>query len=333
MPWNSRVQGQLDEHGLRATHFRFDRQTRFFQGKVRDLYVIAERWLVMVTTDRISAFDIVLPVTIPYKGQVLNQLSVFFLERASELVPVWLLGSPHPCVSVGVYCTPIPVEMIVRAFLAGSLLRAYQRGQRRWCGVTLPDGLKPYGRLPVTIVTPTTKAEAGHDEDICPEEIVRRRLMTPEEYACVESDSLRLFEWGTNWANQRGLYLVDTKYEFGRFEGRIFLIDEVHTPDSSRYFYQQEYEERMARNQEPRQLSKEYIRQWLIQQGFPIHEPSVRHLPPIPDSVIEETSRRYQEVYTLLTGQAFQPITYDKSLLEHIYESTHTFLREIGAYE
>ncbi len=321
--------GKFSEKGLLYTDFSFPKLTRKWRGKVRDLYVINNRWLVMITTDRISAFDTILPVTIPHKGQILNQISTFFLEQAQQKVPVWIVGSPHPNVAIGLWCKPIQVEMIMRAYIAGSMWRAYKAGKRDWCGVRLPDGLKENQQLPEPVLTPTTKSIKGHDEDICPEEIIARGLTSELVLDQMIKWTRMLFDLGTRWAKSRGLILVDTKYEFGLFEDKLYIIDEVHTPDSSRYFFASDYHQAMREGRKPKQLSKEFVRQWLIEHGF-MGEPN-QNLPAIPESVVEETARRYQQVYELLTGQSFEPVPYHTGYLEEMYGRIIQFLKEVGA--
>ncbi|HOY48397.1 MAG TPA: phosphoribosylaminoimidazolesuccinocarboxamide synthase, partial [Flavobacteriales bacterium] len=254
---------------LRATDFHFEGQTAFYRGKVRDVYTIKNQYLVMVASDRISAFDVVLPKGIPYKGQVLNQTATYFLEATRDIVPNWLLGTPDPNVAVGKMCTPFKVEMVIRGYLAGHAAREYALGKRVICGVSLPDGLKENDRLPEPIITPTTKAAEGHDEDISREEILRQGIVAEADYVLLEKYTQALFKRGSEMAAERGLILVDTKYEFGKTDsGEILLIDEIHTPDSSRYFYADGYAERQARGEVQKQLSKEFVRQWLIANGF-----------------------------------------------------------------
>jgi phosphoribosylaminoimidazole-succinocarboxamide synthase len=253
--------------GIKATHFHLPGQTAFYKGKVRDVYTCGDQ-LVMVATDRISAFDVVLEKPIPYKGQVLNQLAAHFLRATADIVPNWLLATPDPNVSIGLKCEPFPIEMVIRGYLAGHAWREYKSGKRELCGVSLPDGLKENDRLPAPIITPTTKAVHGHDEDISKDEILKQGLVSPENYQQLESYTYALYARGVKMAEQRGLILVDTKYEFGMYQGKIHLIDEIHTPDSSRYFYKEGYESRQEKGESQKQLSKEFIRQWLIERGF-----------------------------------------------------------------
>ena len=253
---------------LTFTDFKFDGQTSVYHGKVRDVYNISDKYLVMVATDRISAFDVILPKGIPFKGQVLNQIAAQFLDATADIVPNWKVAVPDPMVTVGLRCEPFKVEMIVRGYLAGSAWREYAAGAREICGVSLPDGLCENQKLPHPIITPTTKADEEHDENISREEIIGRGIVAEEDYVQMEKYALAIFERGTEMAARHGLILVDTKYEFGKHDGRVILIDEIHTPDSSRYFYAEGYEERQANGEQQKQLSKEFVRQWLIDHGF-----------------------------------------------------------------
>ena len=256
-------------NALTNTDFHFDGQTNVYHGKVRDVYTVKNDLLVMVATDRISAFDVVLPEGIPYKGQMLNQIAAQFLDATADIVPNWKLATPDPMVTVGLRCEGFPVEMIVRGYLCGSAWRTYKSGVREICGVKIPDGMRENEKFPTPIVTPTTKAQQGlHDEDISKEEILKQGLATPEEYELLEKYTLALFQRGTEMAAKHGLILVDTKYEFGKRDGKIYLMDEIHTPDSSRYFYAEGYEERFAKGEPQKQLSKEFVREWLMENGF-----------------------------------------------------------------
>ncbi|MDR0955158.1 MAG: phosphoribosylaminoimidazolesuccinocarboxamide synthase [Rikenellaceae bacterium] len=289
---------------ITETHFHFDGQQSLYVGKVRDVYNIQDNYLVMVVTDRISAFDVVLPRGIPYKGQVLNQIASKFLDATADICPNWKIASPDPMVTVGVRCESFPVEMIVRAYLTGSSWRDYKAGAREICGVPLPEGMKEHQRFPKPILTPTTKAEQGaHDENISKEEIIARGLVSREDYEQLERYSLALFQRGTEMAARQGLILVDTKYEFGKKEGEIYLIDEIHTPDSSRYFYAEGYEERFARGEQQRQLSKEFVREWLMEHGFQGKAGQV--VPEMTDEFVDSVSERYIELYEQITGEAF----------------------------
>ena len=294
---------------LTQTDFHFPGQQSVYHGKVRDVYSLGSR-LVIVATDRISAFDVILPSGIPHKGQVLNQIAAHFLDATSDICPNWKQSTPDPMVTIGHNCQGYPLEMIVRGYLCGSAWRAYKQGVRQICGVTLPEGLKENQQLPHPIITPTTKAEIGtHDEDISPAEIIARRLVTPDEYERLEAYSLALFKRGTEMAAKRGLILVDTKYEFGKCDDRILLMDEIHTPDSSRYFYAEGYEERFAAGQPQRQLSKEFVREWLLTNGFTPGGPADQPIPEMTPQVVESISARYIELYEHLIGQPFQPTT------------------------
>lgn len=294
-------------HTINETNFSFPGQTNKYKGKVRDVYHIADKWLVMIATDRISAFDVVLPKGIPYKGQVLNQIASKFLDATNDIVPNWKLASPDPMVTIGHKCTPFPVEMIVRAYLTGSSWRAYKKGAREICGVPIPDGMKEHQAFEAPILTPTTKAEQGaHDENISREDIIRQGLVSEEEYKQLEDYSLALFRRGAEIAEKHRLILVDTKYEFGKKDGKIYLIDEIHTPDSSRYFYKDGYAERFENGDAQHQLSKEFVREWLIEQGFQGEEG--QELPEITSEKAEEISRRYIELYEQITGTPFQKV-------------------------
>ncbi len=289
---------------IQQTTFQFPGQTGFYRGKVRDVYSFPNQ-LVMIASDRISAFDVVLPRPVPHKGQVLNQTAQFFLNATADVVPNWLLSVPDPNVSIGLRCEPYAVEMVVRGYLAGHAWRQYRDGHRTLCGVALPDGLRENDRLPQPIITPTTKAHEGHDEDISRDEILRQGIVSEAEYTQLEHYALALFERGTQMAAQRGLILVDTKYEFGNHEGQVYLIDEVHTPDSSRYFYADTYEANQRSGQAQKQLSKEFVREWLIANGF--QGKAGQTVPDMSDEWINQISRRYVELYETVTGQTFSP--------------------------
>lgn len=290
---------------LTKTDFHFQGQKSVYHGKVRDVYNLGDR-LAMVATDRISAFDVILPKGIPFKGQVLNQIAAKFLDATTDICPNWKLATPDPMVTVGVMCEGFPVEMIVRGYLCGSAWRAYKSGVREICGVKLPEGMKENQKFPQPIITPTTKAEIGeHDADISKEEILARGLATPEEYAVLEKYTLALFERGTEIAAKRGLILVDTKYEFGKHNGTIYLMDEIHTPDSSRYFYSEGYEQRFAAGEPQKQLSKEFVREWLMDNGFQGKEG--QQVPEMTDEIVNSISARYIELYEHITGGKFVP--------------------------
>lgn len=288
---------------LTTTAFQFAGQTSVYHGKVRDVYTIDDDLMVMVATDRISAFDVILPKGIPFKGQVLNQIAAKFLDATSDICPNWKLATPDPMVTVGLKCEGFRVEMIIRSILTGSAWRAYKEGCRELCGVRLPDGMVENQRFPEPIITPTTKADEGHDMNISREEIIAQGIVSAEDYAVMETYTRRLFERGQEIAARHGLILVDTKYEFGKHDGKVYLIDEIHTPDSSRYFYADGYEEKLAAGEPQRQLSKEFVRQWLIERGF-MNEPG-QQMPEITDAYAESVSERYIELYEHITGEPF----------------------------
>ena len=288
---------------IKETHFNLPEQSHFYKGKVRDVYTIGNKFLVMVVTDRISAFDVVLPEPIPFKGQVLNQIAAKFLQATLDIVPNWVIDVPDPNVTIGKICEPVKVEMVIRGYLAGHAWREYQAGKRSVCGVTLPEGLKENDRLPEPIITPTTKASVGHDEDISREEIISRNIVAEADYILLEKYTRALFQRGTEMVANLGLILVDTKYEFGMNDGQIHLIDEIHTPDSSRYFYKEGYEERQATNEQQRQLSKEFVRKWLIDNGFQGKEDQI--IPEMTPEFVNSISDRYIELYEHITGDKF----------------------------
>lgn len=288
---------------LIRTDFNFPKQINVYHGKVRDVYDINDDILVMVATDRISAFDVILPKGIPFKGQVLNQIAAKFLDATAHAVPNWKLATPDPMVTVGYKCEGFKVEMIIRGYLTGSAWREYAAGCREICGVKLPDGMKENEKFPEPIITPTTKAEEGHDENISKEEIIKRNIVSEEDYAQMEQYTRTLFEIGTKMAQEKGLILVDTKYEFGKREGKVILIDEIHTPDSSRYFYADTYQELFEAGKPQRQLSKEFVRQWLIENGF--MGKAGQQVPEMTDAFCESVSERYIELYERITGEKF----------------------------
>ncbi len=291
-------------NALTNTDFHFDGQKNVYHGKVRDVYTVKNNLLVMVATDRISAFDVVLPKGIPFKGQMLNQIAAKFLDATADIVPNWKLATPDPMVTVGLRCEGYPVEMIVRGYLCGSAWRAYKSGVREICGVKIPDGMRENQRFTQPIITPTTKAEYGlHDEDISREEILKQGLVSADEYAMLEKYTMELFLRGTEIAAKRGLILVDTKYEFGRRDGKIYLIDEIHTPDSSRYFYAEGYEERFEKGEPQKQLSKEFVREWLMENGFQGKEG--QKVPEMTDEIVTGISERYIELFENISGEAF----------------------------
>jgi len=284
------------------TNFSFPGQENLYVGKVRDVYDINGQYLVMVVSDRISAFDVVLPKGIPYKGQVLNQIAVKFLDATADIIPNWKIASPDPMVTIGHRCETYKVEMVIRGYLTGHAWREYKSGKRQLCGIALPEGMKENQKFPKPILTPTTKASAGHDEDISKEEIMRG-LVSPEEYVKLEQYTRQLFERGSQIAAKMGLILVDTKYEFGKKDHKIFLIDEIHTPDSSRYFYAKGYEEQLAKNEPQKQLSKEFVRQWLIENNFQGMEGQT--VPAMSEQFVNSVSERYIELYEKITGEKF----------------------------
>lgn len=313
-------------NALTQTDFRFPTQINVYHGKVRDVYSLADGRLVMVVTDRISAFDVILPEGIPYKGQVLNQIAAKFLDATTDICPNWKLATPDPMVTVGRRLKGFPLEMIVRGYLCGSAWRAYKSGVREICGVRLPEGMRENERFPEPIITPTTKAELGlHDEDISREEILARGLATPEEYAQLEKYALALFRRGTEIAARRGLILVDTKYEFGTDGKEIVLMDEIHTPDSSRYFYAEGYEERFRKGEPQRQLSKEFVREWLMSEGF--MGKAGQQVPGMTSDIVDGISQRYVELYEQITGETFVPQPAE-GLAERIERNVVGYLNE-----
>lgn len=304
-------------HAIKETHFQFNGQTGFYRGKVRDVYYFGDK-MAMVASDRISAFDVILPKAIPDKGRVLNQIAAKNLEATKHIVPNWVISTPDPNVTIGFKCEPFAVEMVVRGYLAGHAAREYKAGKRTVCGVSLPDGLKENDPLPAPIITPTTKAHVGHDEDISREEILRRDIVSEKDYTQLEQYTLALFKKGTELAASRGLILVDTKYEFGKHNGIIYLIDEVHTPDSSRYFYREGYEQRQQKGESQKQLSKEFVRQWLIENGF--QGKDGQKVPEMTDEIVKSISERYQELYHQMTGEQLAHVNYD-SITQRIEQS------------
>lgn len=307
------------------TNFRFENQKEVYNGKVRDVYNINDELLVMIATDRISAFDVVLPEGIPYKGQVLNQIAAKFLDLTADIVPNWKIATPDPMVTVGRYCKPYPIEMIIRAYLTGSSWRAYKNGEREICGVPIPEGMKEHEKFPEPILTPTTKATEGHDENISREEILRQGLVPEKEYELLEKYTRELFKRGTEIAEKQGLILVDTKYEFGTSEGKIYLIDEIHTPDSSRYFYKDTYQECMDKGIPQKQLSKEFVREWLMEKGF--NGSPGQQVPEMNSEFVESVSERYIELYEKITGDTF--VRSDASdVLSRVEKNINTFLNE-----
>jgi phosphoribosylaminoimidazole-succinocarboxamide synthase len=290
-------------NAIKETHFNLPGQTDYYKGKVRDVYTINNKYLAMVVTDRISAFDVVLPEAIPYKGQVLNQIAARFLEATADIVPNWVISVPDPSVTIGRICEPFKVEMVIRGYLAGHAWREYSAGKRQVCGESLPEGLKENDILPEPIITPTTKASVGHDEDISKAEILKQNIVSADDYAKLEAYTKALFKRGTEIAAKQGLILVDTKYEFGKVGDQIYLIDEIHTPDSSRYFYKEGYEERQQKGEPQKQLSKEFVRKWLIENGFQGKDGQV--VPVMTPEIVQSISERYIELYEQIIGEVF----------------------------
>ena len=309
---------------LTKTEFQFEGQKSVYHGKVRDVYNINDNLMVMVATDRISAFDVVLPKGIPYKGQVLNQIAAKFLDATTDICPNWKLATPDPMVTVGLKCEGFRVEMIIRSILTGSAWREYKNGCRELCGVKLPDGMRENETFPQPIITPTTKADEGHDMNISKEEIIAQGLVSAEDYAVMEDYTRKIFQRGQEIAAKRGLILVDTKYEFGKRDGKVYLIDEIHTPDSSRYFYADGYEEKLAKGEPQRQLSKEFVRQWLIEHDF-MNEPG-QVMPEITDEYAESVSERYIELYENIVGERFERESSDEDIAMRIEKNVSSWL-------
>jgi phosphoribosylaminoimidazole-succinocarboxamide synthase len=309
---------------LTKTEFQFKGQKSVYHGKVRDVYNINDDLMVMVATDRISAFDVILPKGIPYKGQVLNQIAAKFLDATNDICPNWKLATPDPMVTVGLKCEGFRVEMIIRGILTGSAWRDYKNGVREICGVRLPDGMKENQRFPEPIITPTTKADEGHDLNISKEEIIAQGIVSAEDYAVMENYTRKLFARGQEIAARQGLILVDTKYEFGKRDGKVYLIDEIHTPDSSRYFYADGYEEKFANGEPQRQLSKEFVRQWLIEHNF-MNEPG-QVMPEITDEYAKSVSDRYIELYEHITGEKFEKAADSDDIAKRIEQNVSKWL-------
>lgn len=313
---------------LVSTDFTFPAQTSVYKGKVRDVYTISDEYMVMVVSDRISAFDVVLPKGIPFKGQVLNQIAAKFLDATSDIVPNWKIALPDPMVTVGKKCETFPVEMIVRGYLCGSAWRDYKGGNKVLCGIQLPDGMVENQKFPQPIVTPTTKAEQGeHDANISKEEIISTGLVSKEDYEQLEKYALAVFARGSEMAAQRGLILVDTKYEFGKKDGQIYLIDEIHTPDSSRYFYAEGYQERFEKGEPQKQLSKEFVREWLMENGFMGQDG--QQVPEMTDEFVQSVSDRYIELYESIVGEPFVKASYDEGLESRIEGNVTNFLKRL----
>ena len=310
---------------LTQTDFHFEGQKSVYHGKVRDVYNINDALMVMVATDRISAFDVILPKGIPFKGQVLNQIAAKFLDATADICPNWKLATPDPMVTVGLKCEGFRVEMIIRSILTGSAWREYQKGCREICGVRLPEGMKENERFPEPIITPTTKADEGHDLNISKEEIIAQGIVSKEDYEVMEDYTRKLFARGQEIAQRQGLILVDTKYEFGKRDGKVYLIDEIHTPDSSRYFYAEGYEEKLAKGEPQKQLSKEFVRQWLIEHNF-MNEPG-QVMPEITDEYAESVSERYIELYEHITGESFNKAAIEDNIADRIEKNVGEWLK------
>ena len=310
-------------NAITATNFSFPKQISYYKGKVRDVYNIDGKYLVMIVSDRISAFDVVLPEGIPYKGQVLNQIAAKFLEATKDIVPNWVIAVPDPMVTVGHLCEPFKVEMVIRGYMSGHAWRTYKSGKRELCGVTLPDGMKENDKFPEPIITPTTKASVGHDEDISREEILKQGIVSKEDYEQLEKYTRTIFKRGTEMADNMGLILVDTKYEFGKKDGKIYLIDEIHTPDSSRYFYKEGYEERQNKNEPQKQLSKEFVREWLMANGFQGKEG--QKIPTMTSDIVSSISERYIELFENITGEKFERAK-SSDVMRRVEENINLFL-------
>jgi phosphoribosylaminoimidazole-succinocarboxamide synthase len=309
---------------LSETHFNFPNQTAFYRGKVRDVYTLGDK-LVMVASDRISAFDCILPRAIPFKGQVLNQIASHFLTMTRDICPNWLMATPDPNVAIGLACEPFKVEMVIRGYLTGHAWRTYSSGERVLCGVTMPEGMRENDKFPEPIITPTTKASEGHDEDISKAEIIKQGIVSKADYEQLEALTHALFQRGTEMAAKQGLILVDTKYEFGKKDGQIYVIDEIHTPDSSRYFYSEGYADRQAKGEKQRQLSKEFVREWLIAHGFQGKEG--QHMPDMPDAFVKEITARYIELFEHITGKKFVK-TRSKDIVKRIEKNVVQWVKE-----
>ena len=318
----------MESNTIIKTDFKFKNQTNLYKGKVRDVYSIGDDLLVMIATDRISAFDIVLPVGIPYKGQVLNQIATKFLDLTSDIVDNWKISSPDPVVTIGHYCNPFKVEMVIRGYLSGHAWREYKSGKREICGVPMPEGMKENDKFPEPLITPTTKAAVGHDEDISRESIIESKLVSETDYLFLEQKTRELFEKGTQFAKEKGLILVDTKYEFGKTKsGKIVLIDEIHTPDSSRYFYLNDYSIRQRTGEPQKQLSKEFVRKWLIENGF--QGKSGQKIPNLDKQFIDSVSERYIELFNNITGEKFAKAD-NSNILSRVEKNVSEYLLKIS---
>ncbi len=321
-------QTMTDSQSITSTQLKLPEITSVYQGKVRDVYIIDNKLMVLVVSDRVSAFDVVMPRLIPFKGQVLNQLAAYFLEATKDICPNWIISVPDPNASIGIFCKPYKVEMVIRGFLTGHSWREYSAGKRIICGITMPDGMRENEAFPDPIITPTTKSDAGHDLDISREEIIAQGIVPEEEYVKIENYTRALYMRGVKLANDKGLILVDTKYEFGCANDKIFLIDEIHTPDSSRYFYAEGYEERLERNEPQRQLSKEFLRQWLIANNFQGLEGQT--VPEFTDEFVAEVSNRYIELYEQITGLKFE-LSENSNITERIENNLNRALHPLIA--
>jgi phosphoribosylaminoimidazole-succinocarboxamide synthase len=311
---------------ITTTNFKFPKQKSFYKGKVRDVYNIEGKYLVMIVSDRISAFDVVLPKGIPYKGQVLNQIASKFLKATEDIIPNWVVASPDPVVTIGHVCEPFKVEMVIRAYLSGHAWREYKSGKRIICGVNMPEGLKENDKFPEPIITPTTKASIGHDEDISKEEILKQGIVSKKDYEQLEKYTRAVFQRGTEIAAKMGLIMVDTKYEFGKKDGNIFLIDEIHTPDSSRYFYKEGYDERQQKGEAQKQLSKEFVREWLMENGF--QGKDGQKIPEMTTEIVNSISERYIELYEKITGEKFVKSDVSNTL-NRVEKNINTFLESV----
>ena len=314
----------LEQQSIESTNFNFPNQTKFYKGKVRDVYTIQDQ-LVMVASDRISAFDHVLPRAIPFKGQVLNQIALHFLEATSDIVPNWVLASPDPNVAIGLACEPFKIEMVIRGYCVGHAWRTYRSGERVLCGEKMPKGMKENDKFPHPIITPATKAEEGHDEDISRTEIIRQGIVSQEDYVLLEKYTYALFQRGTEMAATQGLILADTKYEFGKKDGKIILIDEIHTPDSSRYFYKDGFEERQAKGRKQKHLSKEFVREWLIAHNFQGLEG--QEMPVMSDHFVKSVMERYIKLFELITGKDFQKAN-TENIQERMFQNITEYFSE-----
>jgi phosphoribosylaminoimidazole-succinocarboxamide synthase len=314
------------EHAITRTEFQFPGQKSIYHGKVRDVYNIGNKFLVMIVTDRISAFDVILPRGIPYKGQVLNQIATIFMDATNDLVPNWKLATPDPNVSIGIIAEPIKIEMVIRGYLTGHAWRVYKSGEKKLCGVPLPYGMNEHDKFPEPIITPATKAAEGHDEDISRGEILERNIVSEEQYKILEDYTLKLYKRGSELAAEKGLILVDTKYEFGIRNNKIYLIDEIHTPDSSRYFYADGYEDRQRKGEPQKQLSKEFVREWLMERNFQGKEGQV--MPDMPDDFVKQISERYIELYEKVTGEKFERVD-TAGIMKRIEKNVRDYLSSL----